>query len=434
MTRDRELERVLDGWLAEGPSTMPDRFFDGLLDRVDRTSQRRLAALLTRFPTMTPITRRLAIAVALAAAIVLIAFAAIGSGSRPTATAAAPTAAASPTTAPSTLVAPATRLSAALTHRWNGPTRTIAGMSPPAVSAAVLLEGLRMRFDAGGAPRPDLVSDAGAVGPNQIQFVLKADQAGCHAGDVGTYTFTLSAGGGFLALQPLTDACAARSTALTGDWERSDCPNAGGWCLGDMEAGRHRSAVFNPFVTFDNWTFDYGRLLYTVPAGWANEQEDRTLYVISQQGRGEDASIWLLSDEGAHRQHASGPETAVDPAVGRTTAALQAWLARVRGLVASTPTPVTIGGLTGVSLDLRLDPRTARTCPGATTPSVQIFGDADGNEHDVHVAGDVPMRVYLLDLGDGRSLVIFVNGVDKATYDALLPDATSIIESFQFNR
>jgi len=44
------------------------------------------------------------------------------------------------------------------------------------------------------------------------------------------------------------------------------------------------------------------------------------------------------------------------------------------------------------------------------------------------------MRIFLLDLGDSRSLIVFINAKDKATYDSLLPEAMSIIGSFQFTR
>ena len=43
MTRDHDIERVLDQWFTEGPTQMPDRFLDGTLDRIDRAPQRRLA-------------------------------------------------------------------------------------------------------------------------------------------------------------------------------------------------------------------------------------------------------------------------------------------------------------------------------------------------------------------------------------------------------
>src|SRR3954468_12194831 len=52
MTRDRDIERVLDRWFVEGPTQMPDQFFDAVLDHVDRIPQRRLARLQTRLPDM----------------------------------------------------------------------------------------------------------------------------------------------------------------------------------------------------------------------------------------------------------------------------------------------------------------------------------------------------------------------------------------------
>ena len=42
MTRDHDIERVLDRWLTEGP-TWPASFLDDTLDRIDRAPQRRLA-------------------------------------------------------------------------------------------------------------------------------------------------------------------------------------------------------------------------------------------------------------------------------------------------------------------------------------------------------------------------------------------------------
>jgi hypothetical protein len=156
--------------------------------------------------------------------------------------------------------------------------------------------------------------------------------------------------------------------------------------------------------------------------------------VISRQDLGEDASIWLLSDEGARAQQASCPENTGDPAVGRTPSALASWLQTRPGLTVTKPHAVTVGGLSGVSLDVSVAPGWTRTCPGDSRPAVEIFADTDGNEHDVHVLGDTPMRIFLLDLGDGRSLVLFINARDKATYDSLLPEAMSIIGSFQFTR
>jgi hypothetical protein len=159
------------------------------------------------------------------------------------------------------------------------------------------------------------------------------------------------------------------------------------------------------------------------------------MYVIARTDLGEDASIWLLSDETAHAQGPGCPENSIDASVGRKPDQLASWLRTLPGVTATAPAPVSVGGLSGLMLDVSLKPTWTKGCPGGGSgPNIQLFADSDGKEHDVSVHGDVPLHILLLDLGDGRSLVLFVNAKDKATYDALLPEATSIINSFQFTR
>ena len=69
MTRERDIERVLERWFADGPSEMPDRLFDNVVDRIEHVSQSRLARFQPRLPTMSS---KLSIAVALAAAVIVI--------------------------------------------------------------------------------------------------------------------------------------------------------------------------------------------------------------------------------------------------------------------------------------------------------------------------------------------------------------------------
>ena len=69
MTRDRDIERVLEQWLSEGAGRMPDHVFRTVVDRIDRVPQRRLARLMTRFITMPSTVRFAAIAAALLLAI-----------------------------------------------------------------------------------------------------------------------------------------------------------------------------------------------------------------------------------------------------------------------------------------------------------------------------------------------------------------------------
>jgi YVTN family beta-propeller protein len=70
MTRERDIERVLQAWLEPGASEMPDRLFDGIVDRIERVPQRRFAWTTMRFTNMiSPL--KLAAVVAIAIAIVV---------------------------------------------------------------------------------------------------------------------------------------------------------------------------------------------------------------------------------------------------------------------------------------------------------------------------------------------------------------------------
>ena len=53
MTRERDIERVLEAWLEPGPSEMPDRVFEAVLDRIEREPQRRTLPFIRRFHPMT---------------------------------------------------------------------------------------------------------------------------------------------------------------------------------------------------------------------------------------------------------------------------------------------------------------------------------------------------------------------------------------------
>jgi hypothetical protein len=54
----------------------------------------------------------------------------------------------------------------------------------------------------------------------------------------------------------------------------------------------------------------------------------------------------------------------------------------------------------------------------------------DGLDWNIQAAGRT--RIIALDLGDGHALVIDIEGQTKADYDALLPDAMQVVNTFQF--
>jgi len=68
MTRPRDLDRVLEAWLHEGASEMPDRLFDSVIARIEHVPQRRLARIKLRFSAMS---RSFRVAAATAAIVVV---------------------------------------------------------------------------------------------------------------------------------------------------------------------------------------------------------------------------------------------------------------------------------------------------------------------------------------------------------------------------
>ncbi|HXI45702.1 MAG TPA: hypothetical protein VNH13_05335, partial [Candidatus Acidoferrales bacterium] len=62
MTTQRELDRILDGFLADGTNELADRVIQAALSDIDRTPQRRHLRAPRRLPTMTRLQTRLAVA------------------------------------------------------------------------------------------------------------------------------------------------------------------------------------------------------------------------------------------------------------------------------------------------------------------------------------------------------------------------------------
>jgi hypothetical protein len=433
MTRDRDIERVLEQWFTEGPAHMPDHLFDVVVDRIDRVPQRRLARLQTRLLAMN-FNIRLAAAAAL---FVVVAGAGAFMLTRPSGAGVAPSPRPSLSSSPNASLSP---LPAALSYKWVGSPRTVPEISPAITESRLLLDtGTSLLYGAGG-PDPILFSGVGLSSPDTIQFKMINAESGCRNGDVGSYAFTLSPSGRALSLHEVADACRARAGAISGDWNRADCPNKNSACLGDLDAGPHVSAGFNPFVPRTAWVANYGALSYTVPEGWTNNEDCDGCYFLSKQGAPEnDPTMFLFDDVVAHSQ-AQSCSTAAEPGVGHSAAAIGAWLTTLPGLVATAPSPVTIGGLSGVTVDLSVSPGWTGTCPYAYSqglPLVSTFVDAEpsgGGGFDWNVQGDGRTRAILLDIGDGRVLLLDIEAQSKATYDAFLPGAMQVVNTFQFNR
>jgi hypothetical protein len=407
MTRDQDIERVLDWWFTEGPTQMPNRFLDDTLDRIDRAPQRRLARLQTRLPAMHPDLRFAAAAVVLAAAglgaAVLTQTDGGGSASpagsgllptsgqvewRPVGTRQHPT--------------PGGKTDQLDLDIVIGPTTiTVFESHGDVINSAVLVGSDRLDLRMLNNP---VVSwpVAGGVEPRTVWH--------CQVGDAGTYTFSLSSGDRHLTLTPVNDACAERATILAGDWTRTD--------LGDLAPGRHVSQALRPF---DGGTS--GQFSYTVPTGWAESDETASGISVRRSGASDEGAVRLLSNV-VPVSNSPGAGCAASAAdVQGTPAAIATWLAT--RLVVSAPTPVTIGGLSGVMVDVAVNPSLV-TCPDLFVDFTHSLGAG--------LSGERRARYVLLARGDGQILLISIEASDKATWDALVADAMPIVQSFEFTR
>jgi len=82
-----------------------------------------------------------------------------------------------------------------LRYTWIAAPRQIPGLDEPAVSAVIEMKQTTMVFNANDNGKLVLASRASAVDTQTLRFELLADGSGCHATDIGTYSYQLSATG-----------------------------------------------------------------------------------------------------------------------------------------------------------------------------------------------------------------------------------------------
>ncbi len=427
MTRDQDIERVLDQWFAEGPTQMPSRFLDNTLDRIDRAPQHRLA-LRSRLPNMTVTARLAAVAAAIAIAVgvVFVVPRLLGAGT------AVPTGAVTPVVDPAMLMAkwtsvgdrafPGFPADAFADLKIDATTLSMSGWKGPIDSSWSLT-----------APDRHLV-----VTMRTTQANLTMQHFDCRPGQEGSYTVGLSADGRTMTLTPVGESCSPRADILAGDWTRWPCPNPDSVCGPELDPGLHHSSFTAPGDP--NSPTSPAHVLsgysYVVPAGWSS--------IWNGLGRPNDPgtmSISLTVDVAPHSQAANCPD-AVEPGVGSTPADLATWLQGLPGLVTTTPTPVTIGGHSGLLMDVSVAPAWRLVCqqfyPDAPHRSVFTFTDRADAPSKVHIRseleGDAHSRYILLAFGAAHTLLIEISAPDEASWNDLVQAAMPIVETFEFTR
>jgi hypothetical protein len=436
MNGTRDIDRVLDAWFVDGPSIMPDRLFDAVLDQVERVPQRRLARLSLRYAEMSP---RIRLFTVLAAALVVVvaAIAVMTGGSKGLVTATqAPTL--SPTLTPAAAPSVTPGAPAGLQARWMSGTRAVPGIEPQA--------GTSIMFTVGGGAwlSPSnhdnqffLRSRVDTVGEDTIRVTSQTAEPDC--ADPGTYTWQLSPSGQSLQLASEDDSCATRRAAFTGTFWKTDCPTENNYCLGPVDAGTYASQYFDPFVAHDGpWKARFGALEYTVPAGWGNGHDWPEFFGLGPSGQEGNPQIYFASDVlpvPDDDQCKDAPSTTV----GRSAEAIAGWVDGLAGVDVVTPLEqVTVGGLPAWQIDIRIAKGWTATCPWNTehTPDRVLFTDGTpaNDGFSWGIPGGSSMRLWLVDLGDGRALMIDFESETQATFVASVDDATTVVGSYVLNR
>jgi hypothetical protein len=195
------------------------------------------------------------------------------------------------------------------------------------------------------------------------------------------------------------------------------CPNPeGALCLGELEAGTYTTRVFNPTLT------------YTVPAGWFNyEDTPGNFLLVPPYGNlpgvnaGTSDYIGVYTAVAAEAFTCSGNDVQLN--AGFTPVKIARYLRTRKGVISTAPRPVSIGGLQGVVIDLRLAHGAGLLCPGYPLRYIPIIIGVTPTGLDHGLIPHLALRLYLLMYKRGTLCIEvddLTNGRHLERYDRLV--------------
>jgi hypothetical protein len=231
--------------------------------------------------------------------------------------------------------------------------------------------------------------------------------AACSASSSGSDATKESAGGS----TPSPSASGEQSASPSASTSPPACPNPEGQaCLGSLTAGEYTTKQFEPAIS------------YTVPGGgWANFEDSPGTFLLvppgyTLQGVNPGTSDYIAAYVSVGPA-ASCDADKVDGSVLPTPAGFKTWLRQHRDRYQiSHLHPVTVGGLSGFVVDLRMARSWHKTCPWSNgqriAPLITGMGQSSGDH--VLIPG-LAIRLYLLNYLQG-ALAIEVDDVTDANH------------------
>ncbi len=200
------------------------------------------------------------------------------------------------------------------------------------------------------------------------------------------------------------------------------CPDAdGGLCLGPLKPGTYTTQALVPTLT------------YTVPTGWRNVEDNGGNFLLlppnndlagidgnSSDFIGVFPNVWPAED----------CDSDIPENVAHTPAAFVQWLQKNAGFRVTGKKAVTVGGLPGYVVDLRMAPTWTKQCSYSNgAPLVPLMTGREPTELDHNVIAHQLTRLYLLADTYG---VLAIEAVD--IHDANTADTYSaLIDTFRFH-
>ena len=313
MTHERDIDRLLDLWMLDGPTEVADRVVLDVADRIDRQPQRPAWRFLRRPTIMTS------------------------------------------------------------SARW------------AAVLVAVLLVAV-VGFAVLGRP-----SDSGVGGP-----ALTTSPAP--------------------SISPIPSPAASTAAAFPAWFTEEHSP----WAAGILPAGRNSSNYFRS-----------GTFAFTVPAGWVSWEDSPDGFYAIFPDSPANAAEFARSKDVAQDIFVAGtdtpaglgicPEAAAAEPSGPRAAQIAEVLAATEALSMAEPVPVTIGGLSGLQMDIRIDSDWTGTCT------------LDPEDPPTRDYKDVRTRYIVLDAPDGGNLIIEIRSLSSTDFEPFLAEAMPVVESMEFD-
>jgi hypothetical protein len=259
-------------------------------------------------------------------------------------------------------------------------------------------------------PLPDVVRMPRArVAVRGAAVAVMLVLAGCAAQTVGTPSGTAGP----------TTSPPATATPLPIIGATCSRDKANDACLGFFAAGTQSSVLFEPRITFD------------IPAGWFNHADSPGEYVLFAPGSYPNASEFGARDWIAFEANVTltpegcGAQQQFDPSA--TAADIAAWMAGRANLVTTSPRSVSIGGLDGVTVDVRLADNAPIEC--FPVPAVLlVHGLPPSTGYDQAILAGTAMRFYFF---DRREDVLMIE-IDDVSGGDRLDEFAAVVNTVRF--